>query len=119
MACSRVLVVEDDPIILMVAADALRSAGHIVVEAESVDEAAHTLRAAAGAFDAVFSDIETPGEMDGLALARLIGEAWPAIVLVLTSGRVTPAEGSLPSRAWFLGKPYDLDYVAALIAEAA
>ena len=100
----------------MVAADALREAGHAVVEAGSGDEAADILRAAAGAFDAVFSDVEMPGQLDGLALARLIGEAWPAIVLVVTSGRITPLEGSLPCGTNFLAKPYDLDHVAALIS---
>ena len=119
LACSKVLVVEDDPLILMAAAEALREAGFIVTVAETADEAARVLAAAAGAFDAVFSDIETPGELDGLALARLIGETWPAIGLVVTSGRIVPVEGSLPSRARFLGKPYDLDHVTALIAQPA
>ena len=90
-----------------------------MVDVETSEEAAHILRAAAETFDAVFSDVETPGELDGLALARLIGNAWPAIVLVVTSGRIIPAEGALPSRAHFLSKPYDLDHVAALIAVAA
>ena len=103
----------------MVAADALRSGGYAVTEAETADEAARILQVAGGAFDAVFSDIETPGELDGVALVRWVAQRWPTILLVLTSGRVRPLEGSLPSRTRFLGKPYDLDHVAALIAPSA
>jgi CheY-like chemotaxis protein len=35
----------------------------------------------------VFTDIEMPGSMDGIRLARAIRNRWPPIELVLTSGK--------------------------------
>ena len=101
----------------MVAVEALRAAGFIVVEAGTADEAAAILTASFETFDAVFSDVEMPGKLDGLGLARLVTQSWPELVVILTSGRVTPVEGDLPACVNFLGKPYDLDRVAALMME--
>lgn len=112
-----VLIVEDDPVILMTAADALRQAGLSILEAETGDAAAEILASRPSDIGAVFSDIEMPGALDGLALARLIGERWPAIPVILTSGRVTPAPDALASCARFLAKPYDLTHVSSLVRE--
>ena len=119
IAGMKVLVVEDDPLILMTAAEALREAGFTVVEAETADEAAAILRTAADQVRVVFSDIEMPGSMNGLTLARIVSDAWPAISVVLTSGRLTPCPSTLPDRARFVAKPYDLGHVATLIVELA
>ena len=66
IASMKVLVVEDDPLILMTAAEALREAGFTVVEAGTADEAAAILRTAADQVRVVFGDIEMPGSMNGL-----------------------------------------------------
>ena len=112
-----ILVVEDDPLILMTAAEALRAAGFHVIEAESADEAAAILRAAATPVAMVFSDIETPGELDGVELANVICKAWPRMSVVLTSGRVKPCPSTLPQGVRFVPKPYDPAYVAVLMGE--
>ena len=119
IAKPRVLVVEDDPLVLMSAAEALRDAGLRVAEAETADAALAMLQAADGGVDLVFTDVETPGELDGLALARRIRQQWPALPVIVTSGRVRPEPAALPDTAHFLGKPYDLDQVSALIARLA
>ena len=100
---------------LISAAETLRAAGFRVVEAETADEALAILQAACGGMDLVFTDVETPGDLDGLALARLIDEMWPAVPVIVTSGRVQPAPSALPATARFVGKPYDLEHVTALI----
>ena len=112
---SRVLVVEDDPIVLLSAAETLRAAGFTVTEAESADEAFAILQAISGGVDVVFTDVETPGELDGLGLARLVVETWPAVPVIVTSGRLRLQASDLPGAARFVGKPYDLDHVTALI----
>ena len=109
--------VEDDPLVLLSAAETLRAAGFAVTEAETADEALAILQAASGGMDVVFTDVETPGELDGLALARLVVLTWPATPVIVTSGRVRPQAGDLPEAARFLSKPYDLDHVAALIGD--
>src|SRR5205823_2491556 len=66
-----VLVVEDETLIRMMIADALRSAGLRVIEARTADDALQHLRSGS-AVQFVFTDIEMPGTMDGIELARLL-----------------------------------------------
>ena len=73
-----VLVVEDDEFLLrMNAAEMIGDAGFNVVEAGNADEAIAILEARPD-IHVVFTDIQMPGSMDGLKLARLLnGTCWP------------------------------------------
>ncbi len=66
-----VLVVEDEPIILMLAVSIVEDAGYEALEARSADEAVRILESRSDV-RIVFTDIEMPGSMDGLKLARAI-----------------------------------------------
>ena len=60
-------------------------------------------------------DIDMPGSMDGLKLARAIRDRWPPIELILTSGHFDVPEGDIPERGLFFSKPYrDEEIVSAL-----
>ncbi|MCS3898416.1 CheY-like chemotaxis protein [Bradyrhizobium japonicum USDA 38] len=100
-----ILVVEDEPLIMMDAIDILYEAGFRTVEATSAAEAIAILN---GRHDvaAVFTDVQIVGEPDGLRLAHMVRERWPPVGLVVTSGRVFPAENELPVGGTFLPKPY-------------
>ena len=65
-----VIVVEDDALIRMVAADVLADAGFTVIEAGHAGEALALLEAHASGIHVLFTDIQMPGAMDGLALAH-------------------------------------------------
>ena len=54
----------------------------------------------------VFSDINMPGTLDGLRLARLVRGRWPPIHLILTSGLTCPSAEDLPANGRFIRKPY-------------
>ena len=110
----KILVVEDDPLILLTAAETLRQAGFSVVEAETADAGLRALEQEAE-IAAVFSDIETPGQLNGLALASTVVERWPTIAVVLTSGHVFPTPDVLPKAVHFVEKPYDITVVAELL----
>jgi CheY-like chemotaxis protein len=69
------------------------------------DEALVTVGASAPTLDVVITDIERPGSMDGIALARVISRRWPQAGLIVSSGRLTPLPGELPSGAVFMPKP--------------
>ena len=112
----KVLIVEDDPIVLMVAAETFRSLGFLVTEVDSAEAALSILHEAQGALDAVFTDIETPGALDGLHLARTVVERWPTTAVVVTSGRTAPPPEVIGPRAQFVAKPYDAAAVAALVS---
>ncbi|MEH3116477.1 MAG: response regulator [Methylorubrum populi] len=103
---SRILVVEDECFVRMVAVDMLEDAGLPVVEAPDADAALRLLEGRAQAFGTLFTDIDMPGSMDGLTLAARVRARWPHIRLVVTSGRIRPTGGELPDAGRFLPKPY-------------
>jgi CheY-like chemotaxis protein len=110
-----VLLVEDEALVRMMAADVLREEGGFkVVEVVNADEALTVLEATADV-RAFVTDVEMPGSLDGFTLARVVKQAWPHIGIVVTSGRMAPGPKELPSGALFIPKPYrPADLVAAV-----
>ncbi len=100
-----ILVVEDDAIIRMNAVDMLEEAGFSVLEAGNADIAVKFLERR-GDIRAVFTDIEMPGSICGLKLAKAIRDRWPPIHVIITSGRKVPSALDLPRLARFVRKPY-------------
>lgn len=101
-----VLVVEDDFLLRMDAVDIVRNAGFEAVEAANADEAIAIIEADPN-IHVVFTDVQMPGTMDGLKLARFIKDRWPPIKIVATSGRVKVSERDLPEGSVFVPKPYN------------
>jgi len=113
---ATVLVVEDEPLIRAMAAEFFMEASYHVLEA---CDAAAALSILEGRDDigAVFTDIEMPGDMNGLALAATIRGRWPAIAVLITSGRARPGASVLPLGADFIPKPYlPTDMIAKIAA---
>lgn len=104
-----VLVVEDDVLLRYVISEVLRDGGLTVVEAVNGEEALAFLRAG-NAVDLVFSDIQMPGEVDGIALAKRIHHEFPAIEVLLTSGNSHP-----DVRTPFVPKPYIVANVLGIV----
>jgi CheY-like chemotaxis protein len=100
-----VLVVEDEFFSRLHAVDLVEAAGFRAIEASNADEAIAILEARKD-IRIVFTDIDMPGSMDGLRLARAIRERWPPIELILTSGHVDVTDSDVPERALFFSKPY-------------
>ena len=111
-----VLIVEDELLLRMDAADAIKSGGFEVVEAANADDAIEILEARAD-IAVVFTDIQMPGSMDGLKLARAVRGRWPPIKIVATSGLVDVGEKDLPEGGRFLPKPYHPRQLAAVLRE--
>jgi CheY-like chemotaxis protein len=100
-----VLVVEDEFFSRLHAVDLVEAAGFRAIEASNADEAIAILEARKD-IRIVFTDIDMPGSMDGLRLARAIRERWPPIELILTSGHVDVTDSDVPERGLFFSKPY-------------
>ncbi|MBS0540174.1 MAG: response regulator [Proteobacteria bacterium] len=100
-----VLIVEDEPLLRLHAVALVEEFGFDTLQAGTADEAILLLETDAR-IRAVFTDIDLPGSMDGLRLARAVRDRWPPVELILTSGhfKITPAD--LPERGQFLSKPY-------------
>lgn len=110
----RILIVEDEALIRLMIADALRDEGVTVIEASTADEALGHL-GLDDPIDLVFTDHRMPGSMTGADLASRIREKWPNIGVVLTSG-------DFDGRAYpgkVLRKPYSVLDVAAELAKIA
>jgi DNA-binding NtrC family response regulator len=86
----------------------IEEAGYEVIEASNANEAIAILQARTD-IRTVFTDVEMPGSMDGLKLARYIRKRWPPIQLVVTSGRYHIDDADLPPGGKFVPKPYDFD----------
>jgi CheY-like chemotaxis protein len=102
-----VLLVEDEPLICDVAAEALEEQGFAVKAVGTAREALRCLDAGTP-IDLLFTDINLPGDMDGAALARRARALRPDLPVMYTSGRracinqLDPVEGSM-----FVAKPYN------------
>src|SRR5260370_3912900 len=98
-----VLVVENDVLLRLVTASSLRDAGFEDIEAADSAEAIRILDCIP--VDVLFSDIDMPGKMDGLALAQWVHQRRLDTRIILTSG-VERALGAAEEYASFLPKPY-------------
>jgi two-component system, response regulator PdtaR len=65
---------------------------------------------------AVFTDVDMPGSMDGLRLARVVRNRWPPVALIVTSGQIDVPENDLPNGGRFLPKPYEAAQIAATLS---
>ena len=112
-----VLVVEDEGFIRMLAADILQDEGFTVLEVATADEAWPILESR-GDIGVLFTDVNMPGSMDGLALAERVAERWPRIRLVVTSGRQGLSNDELPDHGQFIQKPYHQSDLMSAISHA-
>jgi CheY-like chemotaxis protein len=94
---------------LICIADRLRDAGYSVIEAGDAVQAIDVLHRDDAGVELVFSDIQMPGSLDGVALARLVREQYPIIKVVLTSGRFATLDWI--EHDGFFQKPYEADEV--------
>jgi CheY-like chemotaxis protein len=98
------LVVDDEAIERMDLAATAQEAGFETVEASDAASALAVLESR-NDIRVVFTDIRMPGDMDGLALARLVRDRWPPTVIVICSGNAQPHQYELPSNVVFMPKP--------------
>jgi len=102
LATARILVVDDEPVVLSLVASALERAGHQVASASGALQALEFVRSQ-GPFDLVVTDVVMPG-MCGTELANEIRRLAPASAILLMSGCVPATQ--VPSGTPFIGKPF-------------
>jgi CheY-like chemotaxis protein len=112
-----VLLVEDEPLVRMTAADELEEAGFHVLEAANADVALAVLEACSYDVRVLFTDIDMPGSMNGLQLAESVYARWPHIALLISSGYQRPRPHELLDHGKFLAKPYHADELAQKLRE--
>jgi CheY-like chemotaxis protein len=114
-----VLVAEDEELVRFVIVQALLDEGFEVIEAEHAEAALIALGSHARRIHVLFTDIQMPGTMDGLALAHHASKHWPWIGLLVTSARPHPDGVAFPEQSRFIAKPYQHRDVMRHIRELA
>lgn len=87
-----VLIVEDEPLIRMILADTLEDEGYAVVEAETALEAIGRL--GTRTIDVVITDIDMPGVLNGLDVARYVASCKKDLPVIMRGQcplRIAPA----------------------------
>jgi CheY-like chemotaxis protein len=102
----RILIVDNDPLVLTSLRTILEYDGHIVAGANAAQAGLDMFSAALSSADpytVVITDLSMPG-MDGVQLARAVKNLSPATPVILATGwGAKPANDS--------GRPADIDYV--------
>ena len=104
---ASVLLVEDEPDICDLAAEALTEQGFDVQAVLTASEALSRLNSGTP-IDVLFTDVNLAGGMDGAVLAQRARELHPGLPIMYTSGKrasiehLDPVEGSM-----FVPKPYN------------
>jgi PAS domain S-box-containing protein len=111
----RILLVDDDPLVLMGTAGMLEELGHATIHAVASGEEALAVLGQDGDFDLLLTDHLMPG-MSGVQLADMARALHPALPILIASGFAEV--GGLTGTPWpRLRKPYTLsDLSVALVA---
>jgi len=110
-ASGTLLLVDDDPDFLTVAALTLRRAGYDVIEAAGGGAALEAVQRHPGTIDLLITDMMMPG-MNGRQLAQRFGRLRPGVRVLYVSGVVDEAsarEAIAGENADFLEKPFEGD----------
>jgi CheY-like chemotaxis protein len=110
-----VLVVEDEVLIRLGAVDAFDEGGFIVIEAEH-SAAAIQIALKYPQIDLLFTDVNMPGDMNGIGLAEHLFALRPRLKIIVTSA--LPLLRNVDHlKASFLPKPYEVSGLCNLSAE--
>ena len=105
-----VLVVEDEELLRLYVDGFLEDEGFEVIDAVDADAALNIMTRRPDV-RVLFTDIQLPGAIDGIELARLVHEHWPHVLLLITSGNQRPSTAEIADHGHFLPKPYRSDEV--------
>jgi CheY-like chemotaxis protein len=115
---SRVLVVDDEPVVRRALQRVLERDGHVVTLAECGKDAIDLYAQRWRDLDVVVLDVRMP-DADGREVLRRMREVNPGVRAILSSGFSAESDPSLTvAGTWLLQKPYTPDQVRAVLADA-
>ncbi|MCQ1856059.1 response regulator, partial [Neorhizobium galegae] len=94
------LVVDDEPLILMDTSGIITDEGYAVIEVTTADQAFEVL-AQHSSLELLFTDVQTPGCLNGFGLARKVEGRWPPLCVFIASGAATPRPAGCPTTPRF------------------
>ena len=111
----RILLVEDEELIRLLLTEALTEEGFVIVSAADGYQARDVINGSEH-LDLLFTDIQLPGDLDGLDIARMLRERYPLIPIIFTTGQPDRMAGwTVGPRDHFVAKPYRPFAIIALI----
>ncbi len=110
------LVVDDEPLVTMVAMDIVDDLGFSSISACNADEALLILEQRDDV-QLIVTDVNMPGSIDGIGLAKIVRDRWPPIKLLVVSGRPLREQTALPVGATFLTKPFGRSDVQDMVRQ--
>jgi CheY-like chemotaxis protein len=111
----RILVVEDEPLLLDTVVEELEERDFVVMGASGGQEALGLLDR--HAFDALLTDIRLPGGIDGWTIAGKAQERFPGLAIVYMSG-YAPDPGRAVPPGVLLQKPFAIDALVSTLRRA-
>ena len=111
-----ILIVEDELLVGEYLNTVLTDFGYEVIAAADADEATAILESRDD-IRIMITDVNMPGSMDGLKLARAVRGRWPPVKIIATSGRLHLDEADVPEGGRFLPKPYSPSQVTGVLRE--
>jgi signal transduction histidine kinase len=112
-----ILLVEDEPLVLDLAACTLHELGYNVIPCASADEALRRLPEYQNRIDLLLTDVVMP-RMNGKELASRVASLQPGISVLFSSGYgedIIAKQGVLDAGLYFIGKPYRPAELAAKV----
>ncbi len=112
-----ILLVEDEPLVLELAACTLEQLGYNVLPCAGADEALRRLPEYANRIDLLVTDVVMP-RMNGRELASRVASLQPGISVLFSSGYgedIIAKQGVLDAGLYFIGKPYRPNELAAKV----
>jgi CheY-like chemotaxis protein len=86
MVAPVVLLVEDEPLVLLVAQDVLEAGGYTVLPVQHPSEALKVIDSRIGELSGLVTDVRLPGGADGWEIARRARELKADLPVVYTTG---------------------------------
>lgn len=122
MAQPRILIVEDDPINLMILEDNLQAEGYEIIAATGGEKAWHMIAAEPERFAVILLDRVLP-DMDGLEILRRMKSDTrlahsPVIMQTSLTAPQDVAEGLRAGAFYYLTKPFSADMLIAIVTAA-
>ena len=115
----KILIVDDDPLVLESCRRILAAPPYTVHLTSGADQALDVLARMPG-LDLVITDIKMPGK-DGIFLARQIQELYPDLPVLIMTGYLMDEVRQMEQpgkRLWFLAKPFTPAELAAGVTKA-
>lgn len=111
---SSIILVEDEPDILLLITDVLEMDGHQVQTFPEADSAWNHIQQRGFQADLLITDLRMPGTIDGLQLVHNVHDMLPQVPVMVVSGYHALSDSLSENHVCWLQKPFAIDELLEL-----